>query len=98
MVSVAAGAVGTAAITLVANTITEVDFADDLDSVTVINPSTNSADVWYTLDNTDPAVNGAHSWYVPAGGWDDVEPPTSGGTIVKMISSGTPTIRVQRTR
>lgn len=95
MADVAAGRVGKHAITLTANTVTAVTFEDDLLSVEV--STDGSARVFYTLDGTDPTVGGTHCYCVPTGfGSDEHEPRTPGGTVVKMISAGTPVVCVHR--
>lgn len=88
--------VGLHAITLTANTVRTVTFADDLPSVDVI--SDGVADLYYTLDGSDPTVAGKNCYRIPsfAPGVDTRYPPTAGGTTVKLISTGTPTISVQR--
>lgn len=95
--TVASGSTGTGLITLVAATVEAVTFTgEDLPSVEVISPATNTADTWYTVDGSDPTVAGANCYYLPAGSVDRREPPTAGATVVKLISAGTPTVRVQR--
>ena len=92
-IAVAAGQTGSGLITLTANVISTVTFADDVQSVEVI--TNGNAEVWWTCDGTDPAVG--VGWYVPAAlGVDDRQPTTSGNTVVKLFSAGAPTVRVQR--
>lgn len=93
--NVASGAVGTAANVMVASTADTVTFDEDLAEVEVIHV-TGTAEVWYTLDGTTPTVGGAACYLLPVGGVDRRQPKTSGDTVVKLISSGTPTVRVQR--
>lgn len=91
------GAVGTPAVVLVASTVETVTFLkSDLPSVEVISPASNTADVWYTLDGSAPTVGGTNSYYLPPGSVDIRRPTTSSPTTVKLISTGTPTVRVQR--
>lgn len=94
--TVAAGKVGTAAFTLVADAVDTVTFTGtDLDAVTVV--SDGAAAVWYTLDGSTPTVGGDNCWYIPdVVGVDTQSPPSSGQTVVKLISAGTPLLRVQR--
>lgn len=96
MTAITTGTVGTAAWALTAAQVDTVTFAADLNKVMVINPSTNSDAVWWTCDGTDPSVGGLASFYCPPGAADAQEPASSGGTVVKVISAGTPTIRVQK--
>jgi hypothetical protein len=94
--TVAAGEVGTAAFTLTADVVDTVTFTGtDANDVEVI--SDGAAAIWYTLDGSTPAANGAACYYVPAvASVDSRSPRTSGATVVKLISSGTPVVRVQR--
>ena len=97
MTTVASGKVGTGLITLTANTVETVTFtSEDIPRVEVVSPASNTADVWYTNDGNDPTVAGAGAYYLPPGSVDSREPPTAGATVIKLISSGTPTVRVQR--
>lgn len=94
--TVAAGAVGTAAFVLTADAVDTVTFTGvDLDQVSVI--SDGAAAVWYTLDGSTPEVDGEGSWYIPAiASVATTPPPTAGSTVVKLVSEGTPLLRVQR--
>lgn len=95
MPDVAAGRVGKHAQTLVANTVLTVTFNDDLDSVEISHDGT--ADVYLTVDGATPAIADDATWCIPAGfGADTFYPPTSNGTVVKVISAGTPKVWVQR--
>lgn len=95
--TVAAGSIGTAAFTLTADTVDTVVFdGTDLDSVQVISLD-GAAAIWYTLDGSTPTVGGANCYVVPATvAVDTQEPPTSGQTVVTLISAGTPVVRVQQ--
>lgn len=98
------GEVGTAAFTLAASVVDTVTFAasDYLPAVEVVSDGT--AAVWYTLDGSSPTVGGRHCYYIPAvpavdsrssrlrQPWSGV----SGATVVKLISTGTPVLRVQK--
>jgi hypothetical protein len=96
--TVAAGAIGKHAFTLTANTVDTVTFADDISEVTVVSLD-GAAAIYLTLDGSTPTVGGANTYVVPAAiGVAAFEPPTSGPTAVKLISPGTPTVSVQRTR
>lgn len=92
-VTVAAGEIGTDLITLVADTIYEVAFSEDITSIEVI--SDGAAAIWWTCDGTDPETG--VGWYMPAQpSIDEREPNTGSLTVVKLVSAGTPTVRVQR--
>lgn len=87
--------------TLTANTTDTVNFASDLPLVECYAPSTNTVEIWYTLDGSTPTVGGKNCFVLPPGAVDSREPEvndaTSGKTVVKLITSGTgQTFRVQR--
>lgn len=93
--TVAAGAIGTAAFTLTADTVDTVTFTGtSLDVVEIVSDGT--AAVWYSLDGSTPTVGGANCYYIPAAVGTDLRKPPSNATVVKLISSGTPLLRVQR--
>lgn len=94
--TVAEGKVGTAAFALVASTVDTVTFTDNVSRVEVI--SDGSAAVWYTTDGSTPTVGGANCYYIPAVAAVDSRDARNSATAdaVKLISAGTPTIRVQR--
>ncbi|MEQ7847735.1 hypothetical protein [Nocardioides kribbensis] len=95
MADVAAGRVGKHAQTLVANTVLSVTFNDDLDSVEIAHDGT--ADLYLTVDGSTPVIGGDGSWCIPAGfGADTFYPPSANGTVVKVISAGTPKVWIQR--
>jgi hypothetical protein len=96
--TVPAGDVGVHAKTLVASTVDTVTFTSaDLPEVEVLTDGT--ADIYVTFGSTKtPTVAGTQCWRVPAGSASAVLPVhTSGDTIVKLISSGTPGYSVART-
>lgn len=90
--TVTAGAIGSPAFALTATAVSTVTFSDDVQSIEVISDGT--AAVWWTCDGTTPAAN--VGYYIPIVGVDERQPPTSGNTVVKLWSTGTPTVRVQR--
>lgn len=93
--TVAAGEIGTAAFTLTADVVDTVTFtATSLNTVEII--SDGAAAAWYSLDGSTPAVDGAHCYYIPAVSSVDVRQPPSNAVVVKLISEGTPLLRVQR--
>lgn len=82
---------------LTANAVTVVRFTEDVSEIEIVN-MTGTAAVYYTINREDdPTVGDPHAYLVPA---DIVtvrrEPATSGPTVVKLISSGTPTVSVGR--
>lgn len=90
---------GTGLLTLTAATVDTVTFTAAHGWLEVINPATSTADVWYTLDNSTPTVGGTNCFYLPPGSVDRRQPVKVSGqdgkAIVKLISAGTPTVRVQ---
>jgi hypothetical protein len=96
--TVAAGDLGAHAITLVASTVETTTFSEDLDEVTIVSLD-GAAPLYFTVDGRTPTVGGANTRVMPAAiGAVTVGPPTAGGTVVKVISLGTPTISIQRGR
>lgn len=93
--SVAAGAIGAYAKTLVASTVDTITFADDVVGVEVV--SDGSAAVYFTVDGTAPTVAGASTYLIPAGLMvRSVKSAPSNGVVVKVISAGTPVYSVAR--
>lgn len=91
--AVPAGDIGAHALALTANTVTEVDFADDLDRVEVVTDG--AAAVYFTVDGSVPTIAGTNTYFLPAAlGAKEAHPPTGGGTKVRLISAGTPTVSV----
>lgn len=96
--TVASGQVGVHEKQLVASTVDTVTFTDiDLPEVEVL--SDGSADIYVSFGaTTTPTVAGGMCYRVPAGNTAAVfTPRTSGDTVVKLISAGTPTYSVART-
>lgn len=95
MPTVAAGNVAAHNLTLVANTVTTVDFADNVPAVEIISDGT--AAVYYSVDGSTPTVGGANCYMLPAGFVGiDVRRANVSVDSVKLISTGTPTVSVQR--
>lgn len=96
--TIPAGKVTTGAgITLTASTVDTVTFADDCDQVEVM--SDGAADVLFTVDGTDPSTAANYAAYrIPSGGpaQRTVVVQSAGGTVVKLVSSGTPKYTVTR--
>lgn len=60
--------------------------------------SDGAAEVWYRAGTTPPTLGGQHCWYIPAGGMAvdrraDLRRP---GSLLMLISDGSPTVVVQR--
>lgn len=88
--NLAAGDHGAYGHTLVANTADTITFGRDLDRVEVYSDGT--AALYFTVDGTVPVVGASSTWELPAGAAlsRDVAVPTSGHTVVRLISAGTP--------
>jgi hypothetical protein len=96
--TVPAGGIGVHEKTLVANTVDTVTFTGiDLDEVEVLSDGTS--DIYVSFgSSTTPTVTGSMCYRVPAGSASAVfTPRTSGDTVVKLISVGTPVYSVSRT-
>jgi hypothetical protein len=95
--TVAADLHGAYAKTLVASTVDTVTFTDDIDRVEIT--SNGAAAVYVTVDGTTPTVAGAGTFELPAGAASvrEIAVPTAGGTVVKLISAGTPVYSVAET-
>jgi hypothetical protein len=84
--------------TLVATTVDTVTLTAQYNRVEILNRSA-SGDIFVTLDGSTPSVGGNDTYVIPATGvgtfvnpnWTN-EPPIS--TVVKLISSGTPSYSV----
>ncbi|MBP2341105.1 hypothetical protein JOF41_007359 [Saccharothrix coeruleofusca] len=94
--TIAADEQGIHNITLTAGVVDTVTFADDVTEVEIVN-MTGTAAVYFTVDGTTPTVAGRKTRLLPAAVTSvEIEPTTSGPTVVKLISPGTPTISVAR--
>ena len=95
--TIEAGEWGVHGITLSAATICTIQFPDDVDEIEVLSHD-GAAPIYFTVDGTNPAVEGRASRVIPASiSSAQVQPPTAGPTVVKLISAGTPKVSVTRT-
>lgn len=95
-VVVGTGEVSSGRLSLVADEVQTITFSNNIGAVQVI--SDGAAAVYYTVDGTDPTVDGTNTFELPAGSVSVDERTTVNtvaGDVVKLISSGTPSIRVQ---
>jgi hypothetical protein len=82
-------------VTLVAATVTTVTLDKDYNQVEVLNVD-GAAAVYFTTNGSTPAVGANGSNVIPAAiGSLTVLPGTTGNTVVKLISAGTPTVSVR---
>jgi hypothetical protein len=95
--TVPAGDVGVHEKQLAATTVDTVTFTGaDLSEVEIL--SDGSAAIYVSFGAATPTVGGTGCWQVPAASSSAVlHPHTSGDTIVKLISAGTPVYSVART-
>jgi hypothetical protein len=79
--------------TLVATTVSTLTYDEDFPAVEVMNV-TGTAAVFVRFDGVNPTVGGAGCHVVPATAGATIlrKPRTSGVTVVKLISSGTPQV------
>lgn len=81
--------------TLVADTVTTLTFDQDFDQVEVLNVD-GAAEVYFTVGTTAPTVGGTGCQVLPAAiGVLEFPVATTGATVVKLISSGTPKVSVR---
>ncbi|MBP2581920.1 hypothetical protein J3A78_002398 [Streptomyces sp. PvR006] len=94
---VQAGEWGVHAITLQPGTVTTIAFPDDVDEVEVLSHD-GAAAIYFTVDGSTPSVEGRGSRVLPAAiSSAQVQPPTAGPTVVKLVSAGSPSVSVSRT-
>lgn len=78
--------------TLVAATVTTMTFDVDFGEMEVLNVD-GAAEVYFRFGTTAPTVGGTGCQVLPAAiGSVNVKPSTSGPTVLKFISSGTPKV------
>jgi len=96
--TVAPGDIGVHEKKLVASTVDTVTFAGrDLTEVEILSDGT--ADIYVRVGGQPPTIAGSTSWRILSAMGSSIIPvDTSGDTIVKLISAGTPTYSVSRTR
>jgi len=81
--------------TLVAATVATVTLTVDCRDVEVLN-RTGDAEIFFTVDGSTPTVAGDNTHVLPAQiGSLIVAVPETGNTVVKLISSGTPSYAVE---
>lgn len=87
--SVATAENGAYAITLTGSSVDTVTFGRDCDAVEVTAVN-GAAAIYFTVDGSTPTVGGKGTFEVLAlAGWvTQVDVPTAGNTVVKLISSG----------
>jgi hypothetical protein len=87
---------------LVAATVTTVTLPTNAGRVEVVMKGTTPADTYFTVDGSTPTVSGTGTHYLPgiygASLIVDAEiggKPSGTSTVVKLISSGTPSVAVR---
>jgi hypothetical protein len=92
--TVQASEIGAHAKTLAAGTVDTVTFQRDCNTVEVLSID-GAAAIYFTVDGSTPTVGGANTYLVPAViGALEVDVPTAGNAVVKLISAGTPSYSV----
>ena len=81
--------------TLVASTVATMTFDEDFNEVEIINV-TGDALIYVRFDGVAPVVAAAGTYVIlDAKGGTKLKPRTSGPTVVKLISAGTPKVSVR---
>jgi hypothetical protein len=81
--------------TLAAGVVATLVFDKDFDRVEVLNVD-GTAEVYFTVDGTTPAVGATGTQVLPAVITNlEVEPPSNANTVVKLLSLGTPKVSVR---
>lgn len=97
-VTVGPGEVSSGRLTLAANTVITVAFTDNIGAVQITTDGT--APVYYTVDGRTPTVDSRIAYEIPAAGvgiaTNETANTPGNGDIIKLISAGTPTVRVER--
>lgn len=82
-------------VTLVAATVSTITFTRDWNVVEVLNVDGAEA-VYFSVDGSTPTVKGEGFHVLPKGTSSaEVGVSSEGGTVVKLISAGTPTVSVR---
>jgi hypothetical protein len=82
-------------VTLVANTVATLEFDDDFPNMEIVNV-TGDAVVYFTFGGTAPVIAAAGCHVLRAEKGSVLrKPKTSGPTVVKFISAGTPTVHAR---
>lgn len=82
-------------LTLVANTVAEVDLPTNAGRVEVLNRD-GADEVYFTVNGAAPTVGGNDTHVLPATvGSVEVSRTRSGAAVVKLISAGTPKVSVR---
>jgi hypothetical protein len=85
-------------VTLVAATVSTLTFDEDFPQFEITNVD-GAAPVYFRFDGVAPTVGGAGCYVVPATITSvRRKPKTSGNSVVKLISSGTPKVAVRGLR
>jgi len=95
--TIAAGHRASGWVTLAAGVVDTFTFADNLAAVRVLVRGTT--DVYATTDGTEPTVDSTRAHCIPGADLvvDELATTNSaGGDVVKLISAGTPQVRVER--
>lgn len=81
--------------TLVASTVDRLTFGSNFVQVEVVNRD-GAAEIYFTVDGTDPTVGGTNTHVLPAAiGAVVVAASKRATTVVRLISSGTPAYSVR---
>lgn len=86
-------------LTLAASTVDSITFSVNPKTVEVLNRD-GAAAIFFTVDGSTPTVGGDDCFAVPAaaGAALAVDAPSTTGTVVKLISAGTPAYSVTGSR
>lgn len=84
--------------TLVANTVATITFDEDFPRLEVVNVD-GAAEIYFRCDGVAPVIGAAGTHVLPAAiGSVEMSPYSSGATVVKLISAGTPKISARGIR
>lgn len=82
-------------VTLTANAVTTVTLDDDYEQIEVLSVD-GAAAIYFTIDGADPTIEGNGCSVLPAAiGGLTLNSPAEVGTVVKLISAGTPKVSVR---